>query len=49
MYGTGKVLPLVRSERKDMDIPDRSASSYFVIPRSSSSRSTLVRKIRLYT
>jgi hypothetical protein len=38
-------LPVVRSDRKEIETPDLFDSSFFVMCRSSSSRSTFVKKM----
>ncbi len=44
-FREGLALPVVRSDRKEIETPDLSDSSFFVMCRSSSSRSTFVKKM----
>jgi len=48
IFREGLALPFVRSDRKEIDMFALSASSFFVMFRSSRRRRTLVKKIRLY-
>ena len=47
-FKDGLAFPVVRSERNEMDTPERSESSCLVMCSSSKSRSTFVKKMLLY-